>query len=777
MRIRIFFSYFFLSISALCACKDAIHFFNVGQGHCALVTRNGNYQTSQPYVPLLIDAGSDKGSPREAGSGFLWEKTGKGTMADKVAKIIKTAWGIPERAPPGPRRTYRLNVIITHPDADHKNLLPDIFSKLRSIANKIKAHTDFHVLLGGQEAQYTDYIPKLNPITPHYSQVLAPNGVWYSQTHNNIPEAFRRSGCIREIFLPRGEPGLEPGKRNTWSIITRVSVGTPVLSALFTGDAEAGVQDQILRILNTAETARAQAMTPPQVLTQQDLDTHAQGILQSDILLFPHHGAASLREKFRRSVDPRAVVIGSYPTTHCHPKGRPLLKLLQDRDQHVLRFWDKATKPHGLIYHSPSGESHAEIMDLFANKKRLFLEVPGSAAGRSWHLAWTDAPIFTLWTTGELEFTPIEGPASPRFVDAPDGILTHFAMESPRSLLPLAEQGRLALSDQYRDCIDDALAAVPTLQARRLSRTLIDQAVVLGYTTGWLATDESDLTWGWICDAATQHLQSAANPENLKALSNCIFSHAFKLQGTLADRALFLKAAADPLILIADLATRATDYDALLSTCVPEPRTDPLRRAVNDHLPLGSDSWGDLIRISGDLNAAGGIPNPAEILENCMCVYRSCKMMVSDPAAYPDAWPPGAPRLRELVENYQAQLEDGEVTFPLRDLCHTIGQAYGLPCLSTLSIHDPCTEWERVAPFLQKKKQETHTTLLVFMPMLPSLPAHFHTGDHIMKAFLDDDFSPTAMQDFMKLSLIDKAGRVRLENCPDRIAYLKQLKG
>lgn len=175
--------------------------------------------------------------------------------------------------------------------------------------------------------------------------------------------------------------------------------------------------------------------------------------LKSDVLMLPHHGAEdTFQEVWDEKVNPKAIVIGAAPhggllekpdKGYRHPRGETILKslqLLQGRG----RIWNKVM-PHAIEYYCNEA-SHLQIQEMFiSHENYLFERVPNTTLNElipqphsRWHLVWTDAPIYTLWTTGSLVF---KGNATtPQFIDAPNGLMGYVALPSPEYYLSPAHR-------------------------------------------------------------------------------------------------------------------------------------------------------------------------------------------------------------------------------------------------------------------------------------------------------------------------------------------------
>jgi hypothetical protein len=133
------------------ALEDEIDFFNVGQGHAVLVNKIGRSQiTGESYVPLLIDAGSSS-VPYTHHEQYVWEdKKREELFASKISARILSFWKASnDNILQG--GSYRLNIIITHGDDDHRSLIPLILNQLEQ--KKVENSFTFvpSLLLGGEQ--------------------------------------------------------------------------------------------------------------------------------------------------------------------------------------------------------------------------------------------------------------------------------------------------------------------------------------------------------------------------------------------------------------------------------------------------------------------------------------------------------------------------------------------------------------------------------------------------------------------------------------------------
>jgi len=413
---------------------DEIDFFNVGQGHAVLVNRVGRSPLSnEPYAPLLIDAGSSS-LPNTPHEQYRWEKTQSDHFVSKITSKILNFWkASTNNTLQG--ENYKLNVIVTHGDDDHRGLVPLILRRLEE--KKDSHHFTFtpFLLLGGNQRHYETPTNFLNQLRTEYPRTFSRD--WPRMSLQGQLYFLETSGCITHLYCPIGT-----GKNkdeNTWSIIARLKVNG--ISAVITGDADATIKTNMIASLGGQEAG-----------------------LKSDILLLPHHGAeGTFQANWDEQVNPKAIVVGSAPHGgllanpiggYRHPRGEPILnslRLFQGRGH----IWNKV-RAHAVEYYCHES-FHEQIQDAFrSHENYLFERVPNAALseleqqpGSRWHLIWIDTPIYTLWTTGSLFFT--RDVTTPQYIDAPHGLMSYVAVPNSTFLFDPYRRENLRLLSEEED--------------------------------------------------------------------------------------------------------------------------------------------------------------------------------------------------------------------------------------------------------------------------------------------------------------------------------------
>lgn len=216
--------------------------------------------------------------------------------------------------------------------------------------------------------------------------------------------------------------------------------------------------------------------------------------LKSDILLVPHHGSDSnmYHQEWDEAVDPKAIIIGAAPNKgkggYQHPRGTVIHKYLtQSKTRNI---WDYSN-PHGIFYWG-----NEDIQNLLQTNKRMFNAIPNKynelkeesnssntsiteenkchTQVNKWHLAWIDIPIYTLWSTGTVQFKGTS--LHPLFIDAPRGLSHYIAVSDPSYLLPPMFRGSfLPLSSEHSRTVEALLGKINIDEAK------IDETVISNF--------------------------------------------------------------------------------------------------------------------------------------------------------------------------------------------------------------------------------------------------------------------------------------------------------
>lgn len=263
-----------------------IHFIDVGQGDSTLlVCPNGN--------KILIDAGS----------------SAHGSRDDVRAYLL----GVLDRA----ERTLTA-VVVTHPDRDHYNFLPDI---LRGVTVQQLLRT------GDDEEFDNEFVSWLQTIPASHRQIL------YEKDYDKEDKPNGKLACgdakihILAAAIPTTRRGASNFVNNSLSTVLMVRYGT--FKAILTGDA-------------TFDTEAA-------ILTR-----YSGNWLQSDILKIGHHGSrtTSTSAEWVQAVQPKmAIASAGYHSMYGHPSEAVVERLSPftvDKEAHPLTY-AQGTRPYTWI--------------------------------------------------------------------------------------------------------------------------------------------------------------------------------------------------------------------------------------------------------------------------------------------------------------------------------------------------------------------------------------------------------------------------------------------
>lgn len=265
-----------------------VHFIDVGQGDCTLVQCPDGRD-------VLIDCGSLVDRDKEATEAYLLA-----ALADDRLEVV----------------------VITHPDADHYNMVPFV---LRNIAVD-------RLLLVGASAEYDarthdrtgafvsnamrDWIDSFDASNRH---ALTTADV---STENRSSLLFGEGDTLFYVLAADAPQTRSAWAANTRSIVLRVSHGK--FDAIFTGDA-------------TTETEKF-------ILGRFSVDW-----LDSEVLKIGHHGSCvtSTSPQWASAVRPEvSIASATIRKKHGHPNRDVVLRLAAHADRappHELKAWTSAT--------------------------------------------------------------------------------------------------------------------------------------------------------------------------------------------------------------------------------------------------------------------------------------------------------------------------------------------------------------------------------------------------------------------------------------------------
>lgn len=263
-----------------------IHFIDVGQGDSTLlVCPNGN--------KILIDAGS----------------SAHGSMDDVRAYLLEVL----DRG----ERTLT-GLVVTHPDIDHYNYLPDI---LRGV-------TIQHILRTGDDEDFNEkFVSWLHAIPIGRQQIL------YEKDYDKKDKPNSKLVCgdakihILAAAIPTTRRGATNFIKNSLSTVLMVRYGT--FKVILTGDATFDTEDAILK-------------------------RYPSDWLQSDVLKIGHHGSrvTSTSDAWVSAVRPKtAIASAGYHSAHGHPSEEVVERLTTftaDNDSHPLTY-AQGKKPYKWI--------------------------------------------------------------------------------------------------------------------------------------------------------------------------------------------------------------------------------------------------------------------------------------------------------------------------------------------------------------------------------------------------------------------------------------------
>ena len=310
----VYLSICFLCLTNLClATPSKIEFFQVGQGNCTLVEFKDNTDT---LPPLLVDCGSTS----QKVSSFH-QKEGHDYKAKIISRVVRRIKEIITSMPNS--SVKKLNIVISHADNDHHNLIKFIIKELQNTLNTL----EIHYFLGGSRNDYNNEISK----------------------HPNITDTFTSN---QDLDLSYGQDcrvlsAIQAGNdANTKSIVLRIQHPTNNRSVILTGDAT-----QVTTNIILTENTAIQSVT---------------------ILQAAHHGAdsdGSNNVEWLQKINPELMVISAGAHAgYGHPRQKMLknalhaTRLRHDLPLHQLEYYsdwnflDSFNLP-GLVNHYSIGRA------------------------------------------------------------------------------------------------------------------------------------------------------------------------------------------------------------------------------------------------------------------------------------------------------------------------------------------------------------------------------------------------------------------------------------
>ena len=303
---RVLIVHLILSISSSIVFSSEVCFFDVGQGNCTLVTFNSG-KSGKKLPPLLVDSGSSclresLFQQREILSDTLEKKhkddKRKYIINDVASKILESINLI------GGKK--QMNVVVSHGDADHINLISDI---VEEINKKAKKKTNIFYYLGGGEDDYKEIVG--NFVSAGFKLPL-----------------YTSAGYECVVLESLGI--LKKGKKesvdvNTNSIVLRIKNNKNSNSIVLTGDATKRTTDSIIK------------------------NYLAPGDLKTTILQASHHGAdshGSNSADWFSVTSPQFVVISTGTNdSYDHPRQKMIKNALEskglrrDFKNHFLQYY------------------------------------------------------------------------------------------------------------------------------------------------------------------------------------------------------------------------------------------------------------------------------------------------------------------------------------------------------------------------------------------------------------------------------------------------------
>lgn len=263
-----------------------VHFINVGQGDCTLVVFPSGKR-------LLVDCGS-------VGGGF---------DADRVREYIKG-----HLDPTNPRIDL---LLITHPDQDHYNKLPELLGEVDDPLIKVSK-----VMYSGSKSEYD-----VAGMDTWLDSIPASRRIVITADNYNVYPAKKLPGFASDgVVILAANVDSDYSSANARSIVLKISLGE--FDVMLAGDATRDTDEAILD------------------LYQNNLDE-----LDVEIWKAAHHGAFATATKtsvWADAVKPEVVVFSClWEKKFGHPN-RNLAALFKDHtiaaDDHPIRMWESKNK-------------------------------------------------------------------------------------------------------------------------------------------------------------------------------------------------------------------------------------------------------------------------------------------------------------------------------------------------------------------------------------------------------------------------------------------------
>ena len=307
---------------------DEFYVFNVGQGNCNL------------FIPKDLNSGIilyDGGSSRKP---FDKDMQRKDEDIDTIIKTIKDGFK--------DRKKKHLEVVVSHADLDHLNLIKNIVKKVSEKIKDLNVEVDF----GGPKESYTtgkkgkQRKALIDFVADNNNQVES----FYPNDSNTFPENYKM-GVDNEgkTYNTRILNWSDTKNTNHDSLVLRISRNTdPKYSVLLTGDA-----------------------------TKASFSKTNQEQLESTIMVAPHHGAQtehSFSPEVMGKIQPKYVIFSSDGVSFSHPAAytveryHKLDSIKKDTLLHLVCSPGAIIEPEGLVrlgeayaYTEAEGKNYIQI--------------------------------------------------------------------------------------------------------------------------------------------------------------------------------------------------------------------------------------------------------------------------------------------------------------------------------------------------------------------------------------------------------------------------------